>query len=128
MSDVDYTSNEFKSIKFSDFKSRTTYPINFKKEDELKCSCIIHFINSNIKNRDINREAFKGVNLEVIENIFECKNCFSKITSSSKFCKNCGLEVVFIINCSCCNKEIKSNSKFCKFCGKKKLKCDLIKP
>ncbi len=46
-----------------------------------------------------------------------CPECKTKNKVGSKFCSNCGLELVLTKACPSCNKKIKSGLKFCPECG-----------
>ena len=55
------------------------------------------------------------------QNLVECLNCKSKISSQVKFCPECGnkIELLKPKFCEECGSSMKSGTKFCPNCGKK---------
>ena len=66
-----------------------------------------------ISKGEFNYVSNKGLNIKKQE--FFCKECGAKCDENSKFCDNCGCELIW--NCEKCGKPISINAKFCKNCG-----------
>ena len=54
---------------------------------------------------------------ETDERLVVCPECKTNNKADSKFCSNCGSELVLTKACPSCNKKIKSGLKFCPECG-----------
>ena len=50
-----------------------------------------------------------------------CSQCGNLLVDRSKFCSNCGKEVVNLKFCSKCGSKLNGNAKFCSECGEKVL-------
>jgi membrane protease subunit (stomatin/prohibitin family) len=47
-----------------------------------------------------------------------CPDCRQEIPGDSRFCPQCGHQVVVLDRCSACGKNLPPNSRFCPRCGK----------
>lgn len=76
----------------------------YKEEKDLQS-------NLSIKNTKIVNKNVSDTSTEI------CPKCNSKLDEKSKYCTNCGEQIIRNKVCPNCNKEIKQNHKFCPNCG-----------
>lgn len=49
----------------------------------------------------------------------QCPKCHNEVTTDSRFCKNCGTQLVVMNRCPECQTELPAEAKFCSNCGSK---------
>jgi membrane protease subunit (stomatin/prohibitin family) len=50
--------------------------------------------------------------------MLQCPRCHNEVTPDSRFCQNCGAQLVAMNRCRDCNTELPAEAKFCSNCGR----------
>jgi predicted amidophosphoribosyltransferase len=63
-------------------------------------------------------QSVKGGAVGVTEKL-QCPRCHNEVSADSRFCRNCGAQLIIMNRCPECRIELPAEAKFCSNCGHK---------